>query len=172
MRRLMAGIVCLLAFSGTARAGTPYLRFPWDPEFVKSISNEAAFLPSGTIGDTTDVTSVALIEHKHEDGYLLIPGEDWAPLTVGVALGGARPVWTIGPSWNLTPSMKLGGLWILNTLASPQSYQNLRQNLSEPPVSNGGDLVIRMGLKEGVSVLQDGKVKGWFLLSVGPAYVF
>lgn len=80
---------------GVSASAAPYFRVIGRPGYVRQVTSEFCYVPGLPQGQTKQsCTSVPLIEHSQRDGYLLIPGEDWSPLTIGGAFGGGLPLIT------------------------------------------------------------------------------
>lgn len=149
-----------------------YFRYIGGPGYQRQILNEACFNPRAGLSATTACTSVPIVTHSEKDGFLLIPGESWAPLTIGGAFGSTRPLLTFGPAANLTPTMKMFLLSMLNRSA-PDSFANLKSLLAPNPVSKGPDVTMNLGAKWGVFPLEHAAMRNSiFILSAGPALLF
>ena len=90
----------------------PYLRGAWD-------WGNGSSLPSPVIGACIDpikgtpdsqCTTVGLVTHSPDDGYLVVPGEDYSLFSAGYKLTGVskiRPI--VGQSYNVLPFLVWGG---------------------------------------------------------------
>lgn len=94
-------LLLLLGPSSSAQAA-PYFR-PLDIHHPQ-VSAGACADPVN-VGQSSQCTMVPIFTHSHNDGYLLIPGEDWTPLALGYSLSGASKSFALGPSANILPFM-------------------------------------------------------------------
>lgn len=149
-----------------------YFRYVGGPGYQKQILNEACFNPRLGARATTNCTSVPVVTHSWRDGFVVLPNEDWALLTVGGAFGHGPALLTLGPAANLTPALKSSLLSGLN-LVAPDSFDNLKSLLQPAPLSKGPDVTINIGAKWGIFPTTNAAIRTSFLLlSVGPALSF
>lgn len=149
----------------------PYFRVIGGQGYQRQILSELCFSPSASVG--TSCNSIPVITHSYRDGYLVIPNEDWALLTVGGAFGQGDPFLAFGPAWNVAPALKAVLLVGLDKVTGPNSFLNLKELLSPPLVGNAPDLTINLGVKLGVKPINGYRdLKGELLLSIGPKLEF
>jgi len=166
MTKLLA---VLMLMSATVRAG-PYFRVLGRPGSPRQVLEEACFLPAGGLEATMACTSVPLVTHSARDGYLLVPGEDWALVTAGWAVRpGGNPILMLGSGANLSPVIKGGLLYGIEAMSKPESFTSFKRLLA-PPDGEAPDITINAGVKWGLDLT--GKARGVFMLSVGPAFSF
>ena len=156
---LAAALVCLCSISARA---LPAVEWIGKTGFHYQVTSEACFNPNAGIGATTSCSSAPLV---------LIPQWGFAPLTVGGAFGKDNPMLTIGAGENLTPVLKAALLGALNQTTPAGSLPNLK-GLLAPPAAGSPDIVLNIGAKWGAQITGSNKVKGLFLLSIGPAFLF
>lgn len=125
MKRLIA-VLLLVAVDVQA---TPYFRLidVKNPRILAGAS-----IDPEKPGDNEVVSLVPLVTHSHRDGYLVFPGEDWSPLAIGGGANGGSYSLVAGPIFNMLPAVQKGSLWLLDKLAAPESYTNLRSLLAGP----------------------------------------
>lgn len=131
----MIGCILALALSGPAFA-SPYFR-------VLRLDQISSYQPVGGSfvdprGNDANMNGamIPLVYHSHQDGYWLIPGEDWSLLNVGGAAGPRGNVAAIGPMWNVLQSAEWLGLQAAN-YALPSSWlQNVKAQISQPQTSS------------------------------------
>ena len=166
-----AGALLLCLFLAGGVQAEPYFRVVGREGYARRVLQEACFQPTSSIGATRACTSIPLVEHRAQDGYLLVPGEDWSPFMLGWAgAPGASPILLLGTGANLAPAVKAGLLWGLNTVTAAGSFTNLKALLAPPASSAGPDITINGGLKWGLDL--SGKPKGVLMFSIGPAFSF
>lgn len=182
MNKIIVALSLLLGPLTPAKAN-PYFRVIGGEGYVKQIYTELALPFNG--GNPLSLTSIPLVEHNQADGYVLIPHEDWAPLTIGVALGSAqqivgsaaagqklRTALGLGPAANLSPSLKAGILGLLNATTSSGSLMNLKSMLMPNPSSSGVDVAINVGLKWVYDPFACFGGKGYVVGTFGPQFTW
>ncbi len=164
----MKGLLIALLLSSSAQAA-PYFVFPWHKDFSRQVITEACFNPNAGIGATASCTSVLAVQHPAKNGFLLIPGVDWA-VPVGVSTNfTSSTMFVTGVSANLLPALQGVLLRGLDMTTKEESFRNLKALLT--PVEDAKpDVSVNVGAKWGVAPQQEWK--GYFLLSVGPALKF
>ena len=109
MKKLIIALVCGLIASNAF--ASPYFRFIGQENF--QINAGACLDPKNVLVESQACSSIPLIYHAAKDGYVIIPNEDWALLSVGGGIAHGDVTLNIGPAMNVTPVLKH---FILNAL--------------------------------------------------------
>ncbi len=160
MKKLIVAVSLMIV--GKAQAA-PYFR-PIDLAHIQ----QSGGVYYGTDGRGQAGTAVALITHSTKDGCLLpsVVCEDWSPLTFGGTFTGPNKLLAIGPSFNLAPLIKAGGLGLLNSVTKPETLSGVKEALASPHSD-----AIKLALSVNWAYDPAGN-KGYLKFFVGPAWQF
>lgn len=98
--------------------------------------------PSGKTGSLSG-GEISVIHHSHNDGYLLLPGEDWSLLSIGGMGNSNKALMAIGPNFNVSEVLKSGSLAFLDLLTSQTQFVGLKNVLQ--PSGTGLDFNLSLG---------------------------
>jgi hypothetical protein len=167
MKKVLLAVV-LLGLTRMVNAN-PYFRFLRIDDLGTYQPIGGSFVdPTGHSGPS-DGGVMPLIYHSHQDGYLIIPGEDWALLSIGGASGPRGKEVVISPFlFNIMQSAQYLGLKALTYVLPAAWAQNVKTQLSAP-VTSRVDLTSSVGP---VWVYDPNSNKGYFRIFIGGALHF
>ena len=169
MKTLLA---LLLAVVVSPVAASPYFRIMGhDAGGYHPQVNIGACADVVNVGHSEQCTMVGVINHSHEDGYLLLPGEDWTLLALGYAASGTGAKLVLGPSWNIAPAMGDALYQVVQAFAPGSSIaQEIQGTLSAS--AQGGHLNGAFGPAFAYDPLAGPGGHGYFRFLAGASWKF
>lgn len=167
----MKGLIALLLASWCSVAkAEPYFRTVWINASPKP--GIGSLLEVKDLKKTDGALALPIITHSHKDGYVLIPGEDWSLLTVGIGGTQGNISLAAGPAYNVLPVMQIGALGIMDYLnPTGDGFKPLRAFLS--PASGAANQVSISAGPQFVFKPWDGPHgHGYLRIWTGAAYQF
>jgi hypothetical protein len=121
-----------------------------------------------TMGQSQAAAMVPIITHSFNDGWLIIPGEDWSPLAIGGWKNGRDYGFLVGPTFNMLPVIQAGLLTLVTYLTPTDKYLNLKMMLLPIPTA-GSDVSLSFSPTWEYQPIPN---KGYFKIFMGPVWKF
>lgn len=166
MKALLIAVLLTIPFASRSDAA-PYFRLIHQ---VPQVGLGTLYDPV-EVGQSQAAIMVPLITHSYNDGWLIIPGEDWTPLAIGGWQNGREYGLLVGPSFNMLPIIQASMLAFVTAVTPTNKYLNLKLMLVPIP-STGSDVMFSFAPAWEFQPLHGPKGKGFFKIFIGPVWKF